>query len=91
VVAFKKKGLNVERGRFLNKTPNLVLAEWFSGHRIRLRNIRPGFESRHDIGLLRENIVMLMCTIDLIWIARVYVRRDEYGLDEYVFDWIGWI
>jgi hypothetical protein len=47
------------------KLNRFALAAWRSGHRIRLRNRRPGFESRQGIRFLWENITMVLFTIGL--------------------------
>jgi hypothetical protein len=41
------------------------MVAWRSGHRIRLRNRRPEFESRRVIRFLGKSIAMLLCINDL--------------------------
>jgi hypothetical protein len=51
------------------------LAAWRDGHRVGLRNRRPGFESR-----FREIIAMLMCIIGLICIVCTCVYLWNKGI-----------
>jgi hypothetical protein len=46
-------------------------------HRIRLRNRKHGFESRQGKKVFRENIAVLLCTIDLICIVCVLKMRKK--------------
>jgi hypothetical protein len=43
-----------------------------SGHRIRLGNRRPGFESRTGYMVFRKIIAMLLCIIDLVCIVCLF-------------------
>jgi hypothetical protein len=51
-----------------------VLAAW-RGHRSRLRDSRPGFESRQGISFLGKT--MLLCVFDLIFSVCVLTKRNK--------------
>jgi hypothetical protein len=57
------------------------VAAWRSGHHISLRNRRPGFESRHGRRFFRENIAMLLCINDLIYIICVLKKTLSLYFD----------
>jgi hypothetical protein len=64
-----------QRSLRMNYLCIFALAAWRSGHRIRLSNISPGFESRQGVRFLGK-VATLLCIIDLLRIV---------GLGTYVF------
>jgi hypothetical protein len=65
-------------GRKYFKSQNIfALAVWRSGHRIRLRNYRPGFKSHQGIRFFREIIAIPFCIIDFISIV-LYDEKVKY-------------
>jgi hypothetical protein len=70
---FKKK---TAQWPLLRRLRKWALVAWRSGHRISLRDSRPGFESRQGIRCFRKNVAMLLC-LDLICIVCVLKRRNK--------------
>jgi hypothetical protein len=59
---------------FKMKVAIVALAAWRGGHRIRLTNRRPGFESRHGTyKVVSANIAMLF----VINLHALFVRKSE--------------